>query len=399
VSHAGKVTGGSGALLLRLLTLLAAAPLACKAGPPRSDATAIPADGTVEVPPDAPPALRVSNVPPAALAGEPPGDLLITAAACGGQREVELDTQAGTIAGCTGGQRQARVAQSDGSAMALVVARTITVERGMVVRVRGTLPLVLVALDSVTVDGTVNAAALGETGGPGGASARPEGKGAGVGPGAGTGDRPGGGGGGSHCGRGGSGGPDHLGGPGNAGGTRYLAGVIPLAGGSSGGNGATWPGGGGGGAIQLAAGRKIVIGPGGVIHAGGGGGEREGGGGGSGGAILLEAPVVEMAGVLAANGGGGGSGGNFGSDATPDAEAALGGAAVRLNTGEGGAGAAGTVADGADGNPNPTFVNGDYSGGGGGGAGYIRIQAATSMVTGILSPAPGSGCATMGPPG
>jgi hypothetical protein len=126
-----------------------------------------------------------------------------------------------------------------------------------------------------------------------------------------------------------------------------------------------------------------------VVTAGGGGGEREGGGGGSGGAILLEAPSVITGGVVAANGGGGGSAGEAGANASGDDRAAAGGGAVHLSTGEGGAGEAGATVEGADGRPNPDFVNGDFSGGGGGGAGYIRING-ESTVTGTLSPALGT---------
>jgi hypothetical protein len=331
----------------------------------------------------------------------------INGESCGGRSEVVLDTELGTIALCPGLAIKIRptfMAQSDGDAgiddeIAVFSARTIRIEAGMTVLVRGRRPLVLIAADSIVVAGALRASALGDEGFAGGFTALPEGKGDGRGPGAGIGSAPGGGGGGSYCGRGGAGGPNHTGAPGNPSGPTYgnpL--IVPLRGGSSGGNGGIWEAGGGGGAIQLVARRLIQVTRGGVVHVGGGGGEREGSGGGSGGALLLEAPIVTIDGVLTANGGGGGSSAQFGEDATADDHPAPGGMAHLLNTGEGGAGSAGTSVDGTAGLPNPTFANGDYSGGGGGGAGYIRINTNLdqAIITGTISPARGTACTTRG---
>jgi hypothetical protein len=342
-----------------------------------------------------------SNVPVAELAEIPDGDLVIGPDNCAGHTELELDTDQGALPGCPAllaglHFRFTTITQSDGSQAALFLTRGVRIEAGMRVLVRGRLPLIVVARAGIDIAGTLGATAFGGTPVAGGFAPRAAEKGNGNGPGAGSGQAPGGGGGGAYCGDGGKGGPSSTGGT-NAGGARHdNPRLVPLQGGSSGGNGGSREAGAGGGAIQLVAGRRLAILPGGVVHAGGGGGEREGAGGGSGGAVLLEAPVVIVGGVVAVNGGGGGSGGEIGADATADDRPAGGGGAVFLNTGEGGSGAAGATVDGADGNPNPTFVNGDYSGGGGGGAGYLRINGEYT-VTGTLSPALGTPCVSFAP--
>jgi hypothetical protein len=360
------------------------------AAPDAADALAIDAAGFAFAP---------SNLPAGALAFEGLEDLVIGA---GCEGEITIDTDAGTVSGCPSliaGRhfRFRTVDQRDGGMAALLLTRSVRIDAGMRVAVRGRLPLVLAAADRIDVGGLLQAAALGAAAPAGGFAPAPPGKGPGLGPGGGGGADPGGGGGGSYCGRGGPGGPNSAGGA-NAGGARYGNPTItPLAGGSSGGNGGNWQGGAGGGALQLVAGRRIAVSATGAVHAGGGGGDREGCGGGSGGALLLEAPSVIIGGVLAANGGGGGSGGDDGRDATPDDQPAAGGAAVHLNTGEGGTGAAGATLDGGQGRPNPDFVNGDFSGGGGGGAGWIRING-EATVTGVVSPGLDTPCASIGSP-
>jgi hypothetical protein len=337
-----------------------------------------------------------SNVPIAALASDTDDELVISEATCGGSANVAIDVDDGTIALCPAlalGTHYlfSTIAQSDGSRAGLLVSRSVRIEAGMIVSVTGKLPLVVAAMDELTIDGTLRAAPHDEVGLAGGSSGRSDSRGDGFGPGAGTAAGPGGGGGGSYCGHGGKGGS------GNGAGPAYGSPrIVPLVGGSGGGNGGVWYSGAGGGAIQLIAGRRLAIGAAGVVHVGGGGGDLEGGGAGSGGALLLEAPSILVAGVLAANGGGGGSGGQFGADATADDRPAQGGAAVHLNTGEGGDGAAGAQIQGGDGRPNPTFANGEFTGGGGGGAGYIRINGRSVLLPGILSPALGSTCTTRG---
>jgi hypothetical protein len=330
-----------------------------------------------------------SNLPASALAVDPPGDLIIGAAGCEGRSDVTIDTDARALPECAAFVegvhfRFLAITQREGGEAALLVTRSFQIEAGMRVSVRGRAPLVLLARGRADIGGSLGATALGASPAAGGSPPQPAGMASG------------GGAGGSYCGSGGSGGPRSSGGA-NAPGPRHGdARIVPLAGGSSGGSAGTWEGGAGGGALQIVAGQRIAVSPTGVIHAGGGGGDREGCGGGSGGAILLEAPVVIIGGVVAANGGGGGSGGLEGADATPDDRPAAGGGAVNLNTGEGGSGAAGTSIDGSDGRPNPDFVNGDFSGGGGGGAGFIRING-EATVTGTLSPALGTACASTAP--
>jgi hypothetical protein len=203
--------------------------------------------------------------------------------------------------------------QSNGTKIGVYIAKSWTIEKGASLVLYGTLPIALVALTDITVDGIIdgtgNTTALGQTppGGYPGASGTntSHGEGPGGGPG-GTNGTPGAGGGGaSFCGKGGPGG----------GGTSTTetygtSTLIPLVGGSSGG---TQYGGEGGGAIQLVAGGQILVS--GTVTAGGAGGNVGSGGGGSGGALLLEAPVVTVTGVLAANGGGGGSNGDANSGA------------------------------------------------------------------------------------
>jgi hypothetical protein len=342
---------------------------------------------------------RPSNIPGDLLATPPAGPFIVDRGLCPSGAvnvQIDVDVDKGTIAGCSGLAadpsslfRQTR--QADGSPLAVLFATKVVIGPEVVVTLHGSSPFALIATETIEVAGRLEGAAHGYQGLLGSHSGLSGRKGDGMGPGAGAGASVGGGGGGGFCGRGGDGGQGNRGGGQNA-----SAALVPLVGGSSGGNGQVWYAGAGGGAIELVAARAITITGSGVVHAGGAGGEHEGGGGGSGGAILLEAPAVAVAGILAVNGGGGGSGGLFGDDAHPNDEPAPGGAAIRLNTGEGGTGSAGLTLDGAPGNPNPTFVDGTFSGGGGGGAGYIRINGRDVRVTGILSPTFGTPCATQG---
>jgi hypothetical protein len=356
-------------------------------------------DGTVEPSIDAGAfPFTPSNLPAGALAFDGLGDLMMGAATCSGP--IAIDTDALALSGCSSlvADRDFRfrmIDQRDGGRAALLLTRSSQIEVGTRVAVRGTLPLILAAADRIDVGGLLEAAALGAAAPAGGFAPPPPPKASGRGPGGGGGTAPGGGGAGSYCGLGGKGGPSSNGET-NGGGARYgNATITPLAGGSSGGNAGTWEGGAGGGALQLVAGVRIAVPATGAIHAGGGGGDREGCGGGSGGAILLEAPSVVVGGVLAANGGGGGSAGESGHDAAPDDQPASGGGPVHAIAGEGGNGAAGSTLVGGQGRPNPDFVNGDFSGGGGGGAGWIRING-EATVTGILSPGLDTTCASVG---
>jgi hypothetical protein len=146
----------------------------------------------------------------------------------------------------------------------------------------------------------------------------------------------------------------------------------------------------GGGVIYLAAGTMISIA--GSINASGAGatpgvsGNAGGGGGGSGGLIGLDAPVVAMTGAfIFANGGGGAEGSGNVTQGSPGQESINGAAAAASgsssNGGDGGAGGAATAAGAGQ------SSGGFGGGGGGGGAGAVKLfQAATITGTGVVSP-------------
>lgn len=277
--------------------------------------------------------------------------------------------------------------------MGLFVTKNLKIEPDMRVVVVGNRPLVIAAVDSVKIEGTIAATVdsiyeeYANGGGYSGASKFSTGGGRGGGQGESSTSPPGGGG---HCGVGGSNND-------NTGGKAYgNPTLVPLLGGSAGGGSEYGAGGGGGGAIQIVAGTSIHINGAGVIHVGGGGGDfsvtdRPGGGGGSGGSILLEAPDVSVFGTLAANGGGGTVPGSSakGSNATPDSHPAKG---ATSNKGQGGDGGAGLLIDGQHG-------QGERASGGGA-VGRIRINTQSSEATvgaqAVISPALSTPCATQG---
>jgi hypothetical protein len=331
------------------------------------------------------------------------GDMNFNGEDCGSR--AEIDTDEGVIrcyeTGLT--SRQPYYAfqvhtQDDGSEVAVFAAQNITVATSVQVEVVGTRPLILLATDTVRVQGFVAAvhdSVYDEEANAGGFSGPQDSESKGLGPGGGGPASSGvGAGGGAYCGAGGPG-AAHAGGSLGAAGTPWgTEEIVPLIGGSSGGTGIT-DSGAGGGAIQISAGGGLQITATGVIHVGGGPGAWGGSGGGSGGAILLEAPEVNVAGTLAANGGGGGggsSGGDDGSDASPDANFASGGPGV--DDANGGNGAA---ADAIDGSPGAEGT-GSARGGGGGGAGRIRINTDSGEATlsGVVSPSADSDCVTQG---
>jgi len=219
----------------------------------------------------------------------------------------------------------------------------------------------------------------------------------------------GGGGGGGFQGSGGAGGNGNSDGVTSAGGGGGGAVAFPGAplGGCSGARGGNdnndvgGAGGGGGGAVYLVAAQKIELLQEADVSAGGGGGrggaqhanfdgDGGGGGGGSGGMILLEAPLVRIAGTLAANGGGGGEGsggiapGSDGLAGVLGAQRASGGTGKSSTGSDGGAGGASTAIAG----DRVTALSTGGAGGGGGGAGFVRLDAAAVDGTGIISPAP-----------
>lgn len=291
--------------------------------------------------------------------------------------------------------------QTDGSKVGVYVARSIRIEAAAQLTVEGNYPVVLVALDQISILGRLIAAGKADTAVGGGATQTASNtKGGGPG-GGGAGSTSSAAGGGSYCGLGGAGAVE-SGNP-APGGTAYgTAALSPLVGGSGGGDG-NGNGGAGGGALQLVAKNSVTVAAGGSIHVGGGGGEfggaaltQEAAGGGSGGAILLEAAAVTVAGTLAANGGGGGEGalGNAGADASGDDQPALGGNDVTKGS-NGGNGSAGASVDGTAG----AVMAGFTAGAGGGGAGRIRINTksgAAILTAATLSPATSTPCATQG---
>jgi len=270
---------------------------------------------------------------------------------------------------------------------AIFVAKNFHVASGRVLGgVRGDRPVILIAREKITIDGSIQMFE-----GFGGAYALPNAQQHGVGPGAGKGSSDttsGSGGGGAFCGKGGNGGA-----VGATGGTPYgTPELIPLQGGSTGGALFASQA---GGAIQLVAGIEIVLAAGSYIDARGDGNSS---GGGSGGAILLEAPVVKVLGSLTANGGGGGApGANAGKPGDRTSTPASGGQTPdNINGGNGGAG---STVDGTNGALNTQPPNdGTGSASGGGGAGRIRIntRSGAAEISGLVSPAFGSACASQG---
>lgn len=260
---------------------------------------------------------------------------------------------------------------------------SITVPAGTQIRVTGNKPLVLVAVTSITIDGTIDAAShiADGTTGPGANDGTCD---AGTAPGV-----HGGGAGGSFGLVGGSGGATNPGMPGAAAATVTLRGGCRGQDGSEDVAGTRGIGGAGGGAIYLIA-QSISIGSTGAINASGAGGTNgmnnlaSGGGGGSGGLIGLEAPTLNHQGLLLANGGGGGEGsgvnnpGLAGSDPLSTLPAAP-GAGGSGNGGDGGAG-------GAIGNAARNGSSATSSGGGGGGVGVLRVIPAKSLTN--VSPPP-----------
>ncbi len=349
---------------------------------------------------------RPSNLP-ADFAFTAAGDVAFNGDQCGPRAEIDTDQaviqcfEPGVFNPKFQYAIKKDVRQSDGSEIAVLVARNIRLEPNNELQIRGSRPLVLVALDKMVIAGRVTAfdPVLKYAAHAGGASepsgSRVAGLGAGGGkPGAGD---AAGAGGGSYCGIGGKGGDDTS--PalaGGEGGPKYgTPEIVPLRGGSSGGRNGNHAGA-GGGAIQLVAGTSVEITSEGSVNMGGSGGGWYGNGGGSGGAILVESTSINVAGTLAANGGGGGggasAGGEDGASATANATPAAGGAGG-ASGGAGGAGSAGNEINGA-----PGGSTSGQAGGGGGGAGWIRLNTSSgaATVTGVVSPGLTTACATQG---
>lgn len=337
-----------------------------------------------------------------------PADTCKGAAPAPPQIPATIDTSA-----CTGG-----TVVTQGSGLPdLCVFRyaRLTLEVGKTLSFTGTRIPAFVALETITIDGTIDVAAHGDMGG---VASNPEGAGQGGGGGA---DRPEGGGGGGMLTAGGPGGGTSTSNIGGLGGLA-LPRTKNLRPGGYGGIGGPCAlcervaGGGGGGGLYLVGCRGMIIGATARISAGGGGGRGGqgavlpggGDGGGAGGDVFLEATEIlyDLGSVTAANGGGGGGGSapndSLGGDRGQDGllmRAVAAGGQPNAGAGRGGDGGTGegTNADGtntAPGEGDPGTSGG--GGGGGGSAGRIRLFTRSDRPVQIqdrviVSPAPITG--------
>jgi hypothetical protein len=324
------------------------------------------------------------------------GDVVLT-------KDQTIETDNGGLLGSIGTYTYQEISQLDGPKLGVFAVKSLTIQAGVTAQAVGTDALVIVALDTIDIDGKLYGNSQEQNGliGPGvtnqGSTTNIVGAGNGGGD---AGNSSSSAGGAGYCGMGGKG-ASSAGMPAQGGTTWGSDAITPLVPGSNGGSGGVGEGGNGGGAIQIVAANEISVG--GVIHVGANGGWNAGvyddtgnltqqaGGAGSGGSILIEAPTVGISGTLAANGGGGG-GHLVGSDATPDIQAAKGGVGDDTH-GAGGDGSSGAGLDGEDG----SVMQGATAGGGGGAAGRIRINSHASQATiiAVLSPPLGP-CATQG---
>jgi len=273
---------------------------------------------------------------------------------------------------------------SGGDGFCVISGATIEVASGITVTATGAPPFVLVASDSITITGTLDASSHGGgTGSQMGAGADYAGCMTGSSP-----SNGGGGEGGSFAMLGGSGGTNGSGSPTTAGATIDAA---SLHGGCPGhaSSGSEIRGGHGGGAIYMIATNTISV-PG-VVDASGAGGSggddpgTGGGGGGTGGMIGLEASTVNVGGFVFANGGGGGQGGGNGQSGKESLNGAVGaGGAGSGSGGDGGDG--GADSNGGAGMNAGTGTGGGGGGGGGGSVGAILIFG-TESGSGVISPA------------
>lgn len=274
---------------------------------------------------------------------------------------------------------------SGGTGYCVIGAHSITVPSGSTVTTTGSKPLVLVATDAMTIDGTLDVASHRSsfTVPAGGDSSLCN-----------AGGSPGsiaGGAGGSFTAQGGDGGgpsPSTTGAP--------LAAPTMLHGGCAGRNGGGGDAGSrghGGGAAYLIAVNSIAV-AGSINASGAGGGTGEGttsggGGGGSGGMIGLDAPMLQISGFVFANGGGGAEGAGTTSGGQPGGDPMMGskgaGGAGGSAGGDGGDGGAGTTAAGATGADGASGVGG---GGGGGGSVGVILFYGTPSGSGVVSPPP-----------
>jgi hypothetical protein len=296
-----------------------------------------------------------------ALATQP--DLTISA-------DTTLDTS--DAANCNGGL----IAQATGPEICVVHYSTVTVAATAKLQASGTRALALVADQSLTVDGLVEA---GGSNGPGGGRVVSGGSATAT-------DGAGGAG---FATAGGPGGSDAADGGAANGGAAQPAPSDELVGGATGGGPL---GGSGGGAVTLISCQGTVA-VAGVLDAGGQGGGAEastgGSGGGAGGYFALQGRMISMTGQAFANGGGGGGG--FGTDkvkgfAGPrgpqSTTCALGGD----GTVKGGAGGCIGAAPGSGGRGGTVVLSETISSGGGGGSTGFLATFTPLGVTPVMTP-------------
>jgi hypothetical protein len=274
-------------------------------------------------------------------------------------------------------------------AVCALFATSIKIDLDVTLSSFGGKPLVLLATDSIDIEGTLDVAS--HLGGSAGAGSPHAACSAGTNP-----KTAGGGQGGSYGTVGGSGG-DADGAPSSGGVAGTTLAIDMLAGGCPGANGdAGGTGGAGGGATFLAT-PMLVVGDGGAIDASGASGagapsgKHGGGGGGAGGLVAISVGTLYLVGnaQIFANGGHGGGGSSqatAGSDGSDPTNAASGGGSGS------GADTGGSGGAGADRNPAAAGMaatgGNDGGGGGGGGAGALYIRPTVLTNTTNVSPPP-----------
>jgi hypothetical protein len=303
---------------------------------------------------------------------------------------------------------------ADGTPACIIAATDLTI---MDIHVRGTLPLVLVAQDQLTIVGTLDAASRAAKVGPNGSSTDCVPATPGWGEDQNNLRSSAGGAGGSYGSAGGDGGgalgqsnnaTDIGGGRANPvataiglhGGCAGSSGGVPISGPMIGAAIAPAAGGAGGGAVLLVADAIQIDG---TVDASGGAGiggasspqnhqyGGGGGGGGSGGLIAIDAAIVTVTGMLVANGGGGGGGADHIADGAtgedgglPLDSSAAGGSTTDAGAGAGGGGASRAMAAHVGGMPTISLDGG--AGGGGGGTGVILSVTAIANASPPVSP-------------
>lgn len=273
---------------------------------------------------------------------------------------------------CTGGIIQ----QTGAPEICVVRSKTITIESAATLKVTGLRLLALVADDSLSILGSLDASADGPTSGPGGGTSSSGGMR-------------------NQTGRGGGGaGFKTAGAPGATSSTdggavnggpaqadpAQLAVMV---------GGPRNDGGGGGGVLLVACRGEVAIA--GAVGVGGGGGLGgtgdqtdlvflNGGGGGAGGYVVIQGWRITITGSVFANGGGGGAGyyspgGNGGDDGSWSSTVGASGGSAQASEGAGGGGSCKIGYPGVGKHPS----NGSLSGAGGGGGGLGYLQTYTPM--------------------